>query len=721
MKMEKLISKFGEIICLLIIIAVMNSCVVNKPDANNVTSPDYNTRRTVTTPHYHKKMSPIGISVTIGVPAICAAVAYNSSLITYQSGETRKSVKPANAAIGALIGYSITSLVNYSFGLNKTTSSYDNNEWLSKANKNLIIVPNSLKQNQFIAISPSSEFSFKIKTIQDARDFKSAFPNSNEKDNIVKKSIDNCMRSDLPELINLFPDSKFINEAKTAYIERSSTFYELAFAVNQYPEININTETMFVGFVRNIDQAIQFIHRYPNSVYKKSAVISSFITPNQSIFDIKKLKESYPDDFFLTPSDEIVKSNDDVKKNYLNALYTLKSPSSIVDLETFYNEYSWLNYYGKADDVIQNYWNIANSTIEDGNFIIYLMKDISTNETYKNWGVSEYSINSFLNGILYKELKYNVTIKSTNHIGSTSDEWDKWCNNNSYSAGLVSQKGKIQYILYGEVQNKSKFDLPVLIKGGSDLYKKSELQGTGFISNIFAKISNAYGSNNTIVFIANASNNFYIPTMPSKTTTSFAIMLDFGEGTSKSGVNFMDWVKMKTEVYLANAYVQVEYNNGTPSNSVLKEQEKWLYFAQNGLPNTPLTDLYRGEEVKDSAWNEKHAKILEARRRAAIEYQNRINNAKASGSCYELVGPIDVDLYTDYKITGYKIKCKTYGEFVIFKLSDEIMTSKIGFLEWYDSPGWYKYKSGLFIKSSKRIASKDKDFEKVANDLCGCN
>lgn len=688
-------------ITIIISIILLNGCIVSKPDSVKVYPADYNTRKTVAEPHFHKKLSPIGISVSIGVPLICAYAAYNTSLVTIQNGENRSKIKPANAFIGALVGFSVTSLINHSLGLNKTIPASDPQKWLKVANSNYLVLPNSIQQHQFTAISPSSEFNFAINNIQDVRDFKSVFPVSAEKDVIFKKAIDNCKRADLPELLSLYPESKYKDEAKIAYIERSSTYDELTYAVSKYPEININVEKKLVDFIVNITHAINFITTYPNSDFKKLAVINSFNTSNQALPDITMLRNKYANNFFLESGDEISNSNNEIKRNYSRALYSLRKLSSILELETFYNDYSWLAYFDKSDDIINDYWNIANNTITDGNFILYLLQDIASSSTYREWGVTETAIESFINKQLKDEVKNKLTVKSTYEMGTTNDEWDKWCNNSTYSAGLVSEEGRIQYIIYGELQNNSKFDLPAFIECSSDLFNKSELQGTGTISNIFAKLSNSAGSDETLQKLGSQTNYFYIPSLPSKSTTSYAIMLDYGEGSTRSGVNVMDWVKLKTQTFLANTNLNIHYSNNTPSYSVLREQEKWLYFAKNGLPNATLVDLYRGEAVKNEVWDQKHRDILEARRQAAIAAENRRKIANIMG-CYKFEKMVDVS----DKYRGYKIECFSSG------------TKTIYFKDY-----WRTYDGILGILGDSRILalSKDDPWEIAARKACGCD
>lgn len=619
--------------CMLIVMAAIvllsSSCVVNKPVASSTSAPDYNKRVTVQGAYYHRKVSAVGWTV-MGLSTAGGAVAGAFlPMVSYYDGGEKVNLAPVSGTIGAIAGFGTSYLITRAFGWGKIPMCKDAKKWVKRANPQYVIY-NKKTENNFNIMHRSAETNYTVKNMQDVEDFRAAFPSTTNYNEVVKQSIATVKRDELLKVLEYYPQSIHSLDVKRKYVEKSPSVSELFKAIDRFPETKANVEGLAVPLVSSIPDALAFYKRFPTSKFNQKVVVNSFKTANQSVNQITILKEVYEDEFYQNSRDAIASANNLSKRNYLDALYRLESPKKLIDLEIFYDRYDWLEFSEKSTDIVKNYWNLADATHSDGRYIIYLMKQLASNQSYTTWGISEYEVNQFIKARLQEQVGKFVKVDYPRQISTTNDEWERWCNNSTYTAGLVAERGDIQYLLYGEVENKSKFDLPIAIVVNAGLNRKISFQGTGTWTNLGANIAN-YAADRTgtnIQQVANSNNQFKVPSLPSKSKSTYAVMLDYGNGSKKLGINLADWVKIKAELYLDNLNTKAVYNDYHTTEDMLREQEMWLYMAENGLPNAKLTDLWRGENVKDTEWNRRWVVEQERRERARIEWERSENERR---------------------------------------------------------------------------------------------
>ena len=284
---------------------LLSGCVVNKPNADKITIPDYNKRVKVYDAHYRKRPTPIGISFVFGGTMAGGYLGYNSNLITFQDGDERKPVRPANALIGALVGYSVTSLGNYLLGQNKVTPSTDPHKWMRDANKNYLYLSRT-SSDDFTLMHKSAEAQYTVKNLQDAKDFKTCFPNSSYTNSVARQGVSVVSREELPVLISLFSSSPSVADMKNRFLSLSSTMRECIEAKNSYPELNADAEKKASSYVRNVDDLRAFKSSFPNSTYANEIVSTLYL---------KLGRTELPLVVDLFPSIEIISQ---VKKEYIN-------------------------------------------------------------------------------------------------------------------------------------------------------------------------------------------------------------------------------------------------------------------------------------------------------------------------------------------------------------------------------------------------------------------
>lgn len=636
--MKKIVTFLKHLMCFAVLMSV-TSCLVNRPDLTGVTKKDYNSRREVKGARFVKRLNVPGIILTAAAPVAGAVAGYNMNIVTMQKGTETKPVKPANAAIGAVAGYTVANFVNYCFGLNKRVTNANPEEWTKRINKDYRYIPETQKGNNFVVIDKHVESSYQVKNLNDTKQFYAVFPTSSYRDRVFKNSIEVCGRNDMPELLALDSKNRYADEAKKKYIVGSNTYEDLTTAVFRYPGIPLDYESMFASKVKNVANAIDFKTRFPNSSELRSVVWKAFITEVPTKSDVGKMKNTFGKDFELNKDDLRYGPTDIQKRRYLNAAFQMANVRNGVDLESFYRKYDWLDCNGKAYDLVSNLFDVMIGSGTDGNYLLYCLRKLPGESLYKKWGVTSTVVNNCIDNKMQNE-KSKIRVVSTKSLGSNHGDWDSWLSNTVYTAGLVAEKGDVKYIIYGEIENASSFDMPVTITADADLMLQARVKGSGFLKEFLAMFGVTVSpGEKTKQKITNQSGQFYIPSMPAHSKSSYAILMNFG-AHGKSGVNVADWFKIIADVYLDHVNVTTSVGSKQVSDETLSMQENWLYMAKNGLPEVQLTDLKRKERVDPEVWAQRweverkrreeaarYAAAEAARRKAAEDQQKAIQES----------------------------------------------------------------------------------------------
>ncbi len=621
-----------KLLILVSIILLMSSCYVTRPDA--LTSmPDYNSRVTASNAHYDNVLSPIGAGTIIAGTATGMYLGYKSSMFTHYNGADQKKLGIGGMVVGGFLGFYATKYINEIFGWKKITYPNSPQEWLDKTNNEFILTRQTDNRN-FILTHKSAENKFIVKNIQDARDFKTAFSSSSYTNNVAEQTIYNSgiFRNDYPELMQLFPSNQSMLDMKKRFVILSTNVPDIFSAIDKYPETKLNIEKKAASLSINYSDAFQFNKRYPKSKYNNQVIINSLNQSSDN--EVYNMYSLFKKDYFLNSYDFQLFSTTDVgKKKYSNALYRIKNPNSIYALETFYFEYDWLKYSEKPDEIINNYWNIANSSYSDGNLILSTVNSLATDNSYSNWNISKSKINSFVSNKLEYEINTKFSFRLNNIVPPKSKQWAEWINNNNMTAGLVTLSN-LSYLLSGTIVNNSKFDLPLKLTFNAEVYRTYKIEGTiGTGLEILEVIGQALDDQHRRVqlnektdFIGSYSENYYMPSLKRNDSHTFAVIFDVG---SKAGINAFDWVKLTVEIEIKNASLsKKEYYNDYVSQGTQQKQNTWLHFAQYGMPDVKLIDRWRNEEYNDAEWERKNEIEQERKRQARIEAERRRQETK---------------------------------------------------------------------------------------------
>ena len=402
------------------------------------------------------------------------------------------------------------------------------------------------------------------------------------------------------------------------YRDISSTFAP-------FPSMKAKVEPVLADYITNNEEALSFVDEYPNSKYKTKAVGNAFRSSKLSMMDVQELRSNFGTSFFLTRFDPISQASDRTKQNYVESMYEYQHPTTLSRMEEFYTNYQWLPYASKGHDVAGHLWDILVADPRmDGGYIVYIVKNVSKNETYRSWGCTQQLTDNLLQEKLQEEAK-KVQIISQRVIDSSSDEWEKWLNS-KYTAGIVTQAGEKKVVVYGEIRNNSRFPLPIVVNASGNLMCQFDVKG-GFLGGLW-NIGKALGVvKNDAKCMASKRESFQIPNLAPKKTSVYAILLNFGD-VKNYGVNIADRVKVTQASYVDGVSVNVGIGSYNVSEATLRQQDEWQQFAKNGLPRVELNDFWRGEKVDEVKWEEKWREHQEQMRiiRENAELERRRKN-----------------------------------------------------------------------------------------------
>jgi hypothetical protein len=698
----------------LTIVYVFSGCVTLKPDSFGVSKPDYNQRVVIQDAHFDQVLSPAGYGSFAAATLAGGYAGYRSDLIRYNSGGDQKVFKAGNALVGAALGFSATYFVNRALGWGKTKYVPDQDLWIRKTDNKYIRVKTvdatpSKAMAEFVVIPKSAVSDYTIKDLTDARTYKGTFPRSAYVDQVFKTGVENLWRSDLPELIELFPESKNLPQAKIKYVQTSLNYSDICQGMEKYPGLDYDFEPYFLKLIRNTENGIEFKNRFSASENFKKAYFNSYLTQAQSLDDFKLLDRNYQPILGSITKETILQEPDEIRRNLFDRKFKEEKFSDATKIDDFYRQFSWLDYMEKGPDLVSNYFQVADKMYEDGDFVLWMLRQLPDRQKHPFLPVvSKSVVESFIGKKLAEEVKSKVRIVSDYYTSNTNPEWEKWKSNNTYTAGLVAEKGAL-FLLYGQIENSGKYSVPVKVSAKADLFYTGEMQGTGPFTNFMIGAAKLLSGVKNITWPAGSqSGEYLIPALPARSRSSYSILLNFESNHKNLGINFYDLIKYEQEADLKSTDLQLYYLDYTPSASLLNLQMATQNMVKNGLPKGITVDLLRGEELKDQKWREDWQEILEARYRRQREYDQRRNMAVATGRCWEFEESEEITYRGEkYMANVYKDLVNNRYVTVFFFPGDDD-----------DEPGWYEYDEGIIFNDD--LLSKSRTEAELLNKIMDC-
>ena len=589
---------------------MMHSCVSLKPTASSVTDADYNQRVKVNNPQYLKKHNALGWAFDIGAPIAGAVAGYFLDPFARQTDNGQTGAPAGGAVLGAVAGLGLTYASHAIIKYGSTTSADDKQKWVKKAyGSDYTILESS--GSQLKIINNSAEKNFTVKDFSDVSDFAKAFPSSQYYEQVVAQSVEKLSRDDLPGVLELFPQTANAQKLKDRYINESPTYEQLISALQKFPKPATEVEELYVNLVRTPSDAVDFHQRYPNSSFNKKVVLNAFQTEPQAS-DVRKLTAAFGNAANLSQSD-LSSASDLIRKNYYIGMRDMNSYSSMSQLDDFNEKYSWLTFEDKKHELAVKAWTLADQLYAKGTDVISHAGLVVGKSYARKVGLDGSYFNTFVNDMLQQQFD-KISVASIKVLSSASEEFERW-KKSIYSAGLVQPKGNLQFLVFGEVKNDSKFDIPISLDVCADLCRVVKLENGGLVGGVMNFLGKLAGvpMENTQTLCTVEAKGFIIPCALGGQSMPYAVLVEIGEKLVKSTtgvVNIADIFKASSQLIFQNPTVNVYKCDKEATQEQLEVQNAWLEMAKNGLPDAKFYDIFRNQEYKQSTWDKEFAEIM---------------------------------------------------------------------------------------------------------------
>jgi hypothetical protein len=711
-------------------------CTTLKPDSSQVSRYDINKRVEIENPRYYNQLNIVGYGSIVATTAAGAYAGYQTKAIRYNSGTEQKTLDVGNALIGAAVGFTVSYYANRLLGWGATPKATNAEDWLKKANNNYALL-NRGQGNSIRAIHKSIETSFTLENLHDAQDFARAFPNSPHTDRIIDQALssDKLPRSDYSNMAQIFAKNANATKLKKEYISRSTTVTEIFEGVAKYPNTGLPVEQMATDLVVNYRDVELFFSKFPNSKYGKQALMNGLqgCTENEVLTLYKKMRQY----FQISPNEfNQLKLTSEAKAGYFNAQFVIYPPKNVTEVHNKVREYGWIDYPQRPMNILSQVWKVGYTTISNGDDLVASIWNLSKNSNYKYYKLTPQITSQFIVHKLEEEIQKNVSIVSTKALEPQNPEWENW-KASTYTAGVVTTKGVGKYLIYGEIQNKSRFSLPIKIATTATLLSIAEVD-MGVIGTIadvlekgldfFRQSAGPRPPTKSVRSVGNAEDFYIVPDFKPSEKAIYVTMLDFGTGVTNTGIDassIIGGVKGKTELKLANVNQNIGFISQPMSSSQLLKQKQAQEFVKNGLPQATVHDFIRnGKEVKEAEW---HAEWLEIQRRREIYERER--QARLSSACVykEEDKPYESTVCGGDKVIIRKITCyeETHRLFMASEAKDRYNCLIFG----KEGTGWFEREIGVFGDTkylneyTGKLIIEDislGSFEKAVRIACGC-
>lgn len=592
-----------------LVVILSAACYTQKPHIqvdNTSILYDYNKKVSVKDASFIHKRSFIGKIVNVGVIGTGAYLGYAMAPFKQQVQFEKKPIDALNITSGALAGAGLILLTDLIMGNNteKNITEKQIQSWISKANKDYYYLNGNA--SNFTMIDSKIQSTYEVRNLQDVKDFSTVFPNSPYTDEVIKKSLSVLSREEWPTLIALFPTKEQILQVKKQYIEGSPTYDELIAALDRYPiEMNeVDREKLYLSHIANANDLMKFRKMFPNTPYVQQALVYAFTSDNYDLIEtFEVLRPIYKESIYLSSSDfEKIKYLPTVsKQRYLQALYLEGKVKEIRAFTDFYRKYDWFIYRNKEKDILSNYWRLMDSKYDNGEQVIANYKKIEGNTELKKMNISRELVAEVLDSLLTDIAKTSINIRDFEIVSAPNRDFERLKNKNDLAYQKlreVEQRQEQIYLLKGVIENYSKYNVPICIKGEISLTKE-----ISFDSN-YEDTKKSWTKKQDIgVF----SDNYYGISLAHKSDI-FAIEFVYQKEkvrTGKASIGYTTGL-FKNEVVLGwelseckahSPKVTLQYEKEKVSQFLLDRQEQSLSFAREGVPNRELYDIKKDKLV----------------------------------------------------------------------------------------------------------------------------
>lgn len=560
-----------------LLITILTSCMTLKPESARVSSPDYNDRQLISDPHYVKRPNIIAYTGTLATTIGGAYGMYKLGPVTQQNAEGTYRVDAANIALGALTGFALGTAIQYIAGKNKRIPIDNPKKWVQKANKTFTVY--DYNNNSLKVIPTTNSNKYEVKDLADIKGYYRTFPEGTLKSELFENSLSVVKRSELPEVIALETNTGLLDKAKFTYFNRSESVDQLAEAANRFQGFNFSLEPKGIEITQSYSDAIKMLSLVSNLKNKKGLYISSLMTP-YAASEAKDMLQKIGKDNFLLEERDLKNSTPKQQRHTLENIFYAVQPKDVEYGYKILSKYNFLKFTNKKEFAMSFFWDKIYDKYNDGTRIIKEFKGLHNKFDLKKVDISSNDLNRHLVVELDKEARSNIIVNKSGQISTQNENVERWKKSAFWDAPLIASTGELKYMLYGTVQNKSKFDLPLSIRGQGELYEKVTIDAWNLLK--FTEKS---------AYLGSKQNTFIIPKLKSGDTQVYAILLDYGKQSQAVGMNVLG-IQGVAELFLENSQIDVTYALDEFDSKLIKKQNLWLDIMKTGFEKASVSDPF---------------------------------------------------------------------------------------------------------------------------------
>lgn len=569
-------------IILFLIISISVGCTSQKSIYYKLSNEDKNKRQIVVGPQFETKLNPIGIGSTVMLSLGGAYAGYlmrpvENKAINIESHSSVGINGIVGAGTGLGIGYFMNNRILKIGKKSDIKNSKEAKNWVRKFDKNKILLTYS--SNKIRVIDKSIEYSFDSQSLDDIRDFLTAFPESRNMKNVYLNTLSYIERDEIPMLITLFKEKPFNELGKVKYYEKSQNIAQLKEALAKFPETEYNSLRKAVSLTRSFEDAKWTIQTFNARDHSKEIFINS-LRSRYSQNDYKEIKRMIGEDVINLEKKDLIHRNGNTHKNYMAILNYREKPKTLNDLIHIYSEYNWLEYSEKKNEFMDKCWKLMYNDYSNGDELLAKFSNLFQSSTMSFMNINKTQLSTLLQSKLELEIRKNIVFYEKGLKSPKSDgNFDVWKSSIFYDSPYLYEKGELVYLYHGTIYNRSKFTLPLEVTFYGDLIVNVTMDAWNLI-----KKTKQYNR-------GTFDQVFYLPKIEPAQTLPFAVLFDLGKRTIKEGINVIG-VQGSYELNLDNLTQKAKFLNSPVSKDILNKQKHWLSLEDKTLSKTRAKEIF---------------------------------------------------------------------------------------------------------------------------------
>ncbi|MFM2392329.1 MAG: hypothetical protein RLZZ546_306, partial [Bacteroidota bacterium] len=279
---------------------------------------------------------------------------------------------------------------------------------------------------------------------------------------------------------------------------------------------------------------------------------------------------------------------------------------NLQNLNEVFNKLSWMQ-FDNADQLVFNYlFNLLDLQNTNGNKVINTLTETLADLQYvKMLKVGRDRFQELLTN-KYTDIaeRYLILTESSVVNSMNNSDWDEW-QRSVGNAFFVRQNGDLQLLVKGKVFNTSKYDLPVKLNIGANVFMEIDETVPLFDISMFdvANFMTALTGKNEYMekpkaYLPNQINEFYIQKLKSGQSENFASIINYGNTIQKTGMDLI-FLKIHSQLKVEQALVGFSSFKGPIRDEIKRKQADALKLNSTQVDAPKMYEFISEYNPKD--------------------------------------------------------------------------------------------------------------------------